>query len=163
MKRLYLIRHAKSSWKNSSLADVDRPLNKRGEKDAPFMGNRLRKVKANPDGIFTSPAKRARKTTKMLAKAMDYPKEKIETVTELYGATQASLFDFIRQLDDALTNVMLIGHNPELTDLANYLTTERVENIPTCGIFCIDFPVDSWKEISENLGTVAFFDYPKKH
>lgn len=164
MKRLYIIRHAKSSWNEPDLADIDRPLNKRGKRDAPFMGKRLKKVhEANPDLMLSSPAKRALRTAKIIAKEIDYPKGKIEIKDSLYGSGVPAILNVIQYLDDLINEMMLFGHNPDLTSLAIYLSDQQVDNIPTCGIFCVDFDVKSWKEVGKGLGIFKFFDYPKKH
>lgn len=163
MKRLYIIRHAKSSWGDPDLADIDRPLNKRGEKDAPFMGKRLiEQHKANPDLILSSPAKRALRTARIIAKEIDYPKEKIEIKDSLYGSGVGAMLNVIQYLDDSLDEVMLFGHNPDLTSLAIYLSNHEVDNIPTCGIFCVDFDIQSWNDVQKGKGIFKFFDYPKK-
>lgn len=164
MKRLYLIRHAKSSWSDPDLSDIDRPLNKRGKRDAPFMGKRLKKAhRANPDIILSSPAKRALRTAKILAREIDYPKGKIEIKDSLYGSGVQAMLNIIHYLDDSLDEVMLFGHNPDITSLANYLSDQQVDNIPTCGIFRVDFDVQSWKDVKKGAGIFKFFDYPKKH
>ncbi len=164
MKRLYLIRHAKSSWNEPDLADIDRPLNKRGKRDAPFMGKRLKEQhKANPDLILSSPAKRALRTAKIIAKEIDYPKGKIEIKDSLYGSGVEAMLNVIQYLDDSLDEVMLFGHNPDLTSLANYLSNHEVDNIPTCGIFCVDFDIQSWQDVGKGKGIFKFFDYPKKY
>ncbi len=163
MKRLYLIRHAKSSWKDSSLADFERPLNKRGKRNAPFMGKRLQFYQILPALILSSPAKRARKTARMIAQEIGFPKKQIVYDDDIYDASTSTLFHMIRNLDDAAMDAMLFGHNPGITTLAECLTDTLIENVPTCGIFCIDFAVDSWSNIVEGSGTVVFFDYPRKH
>jgi len=163
LKRLYLIRHAKSSWKDSGLMDFDRPLNNRGKKDAPFMGKRLKKYSVKPDSLISSPAKRALKTAKIVASEIDFPKEKIVTDKLIYEGSVNDLFNLIHDLDNSFENVMLFGHNPDFTSLANYLSTYPVSNIPTCGIFCVDFNAKLWSEIKGKKGKFVFFDYPKKH
>ena len=163
MKRLYLIRHAKSSWKNLDLPDIDRPLNKRGERDAPFMGKRLKKYDVKPGIIISSPANRALKTAKIIAKKIDYPADGIIVKDSLYAASIPSILNIINYIDDSIQEAMLFGHNPEFTSLANFLANHDIDNIPTCGIFCADFDVESWKDVAEGKGIFAFFDYPKKH
>ena len=163
MKRLYLVRHAKSSWDDPDLSDIDRPLNKRGKKDAPIMGERLKNEhKAKPDLIISSPAKRAIRTARVIAKELGYPKEKIEIKDSLYASGVTAMLNVIHYLDDSLDEVMLFGHNPDLTSLANYLSNQQVDNIPTCGVFCVDFDVQSWQDVKEGNGIFKFFDYPKK-
>jgi len=163
MRRLYLIRHAKSSWKNPGLADRDRPLNKRGKRDAPFMGTRLKKYNVKPDVIISSPAKRALDTAKIISKEINFPIAKIVTNESIYAADFSDLLLEIQIIDDAFDQVMIFGHNPELTELAEYLTNYQIDNMPTCSIFCIDFDINSWKEVSKGKGIFGFFDYPKKH
>ena len=164
MKRLFLIRHAKSSWSEPDLADIDRPLNKRGKNDAPFMGKRLKEThKAKSDLIISSPAKRALRTAKIIAREIDYPERKIEIKDSLYGSGVQAILNIIKYLDESFNEVMLFGHNPDLTSLANFLSNNEVENIPTCGIFCVDFDIKSWKDVKKGEGIFKFFDYPKKH
>ncbi len=163
MKRLYLLRHAKSSWKDPELADYDRPLNKRGKRDAPFMGQRLKKQGVRPDIILSSPAKRARRTAKLIAQEIDYPPKQIQWLESLYAAGSESMLQIISEIDDGFSQVLLVGHNPGLTDLAERLTGTLVDNIPTAGVMAIDFEIESWANMMEGSGTVVFFDYPKKH
>lgn len=163
MKRLYLIRHAKSSWKDHTLDDCERPLNKRGKRDAPFMGQRLNSYQVRPDLILSSPAKRALKTAKMIAEKLEYPKDRIATDGSIYEAGISSLLNVIHCIDDANHHVFLFGHNPGLTMLAEYFTNRPIGNMPTCSIVCIDFDVTSWEKINADNGTMVFFDYPKKH
>lgn len=163
MKTIILIRHAKSSWDFPDLSDFDRPLNKRGANDAPMMGKRLRKFRVEPDLIVSSPAKRAYKTAKSISRELGYPKDKILLDDTIYEADLSDLLRVVQGLDNALGIVMIFGHNPGFTLLANFLAGTPVTNIPTCGIFCIDFDLDSWKEIGEKKGILKFFDYPKKH
>ncbi|MBN2000307.1 histidine phosphatase family protein [candidate division KSB1 bacterium] len=161
-KRLYIVRHAKSSWDNPDLDDFDRPLNERGKKDATFMGKKLAEQHVHPDIIVSSPAKRAIKTAKLLGKQLDYPQKAIKKVKEIYEAGTQTLVKVLKQIDDSYHKVLLIGHNPGLSDLANYLCGHPVENIPTTGIYIVDFDIDSWQDISQN-GTFAGFEYPKKY
>lgn len=161
MKRLTLIRHAKSSWKYPELTDSERPLNKRGKRDAPMMGKRLATKKQFPDLIISSPANRAIKTAKAIAKELDYPLKKITQKKKVYMATVEELMTVIQKISDQHQHVMLFGHNPTLNDLSFYLTNHRVANIPTCGVFCIDFEIRSWKEVAREKGKFIYFDFPK--
>lgn len=159
---LYLIRHAKSSWENTALSDFERPLNDRGERDAPVMGQRLKIRNVTPDLILSSPANRAFKTATIIAASIGYPAEKIKTDKNLYHAEDAELLRIVQQLDDAHQCVWLFGHNPGLTDFVNQLTTEFIDNIPTCGIVACSLAVTTWDEVDWKKGTVVYFDYPKK-
>ncbi len=162
MKRLLLCRHAKSSWKDPTLADRDRPLNGRGKRDAPMMGERLADRGVAPDAMVSSPAKRARKTARHLAKRLRFPVSSIRIVDEIYGATPAVLLACIHRFEPSWNQVVLVGHNNELTLLANRLGGLAIDNVPTAGVVCLDFPVASWQDIQEGSGSLVFFDYPKK-
>jgi phosphohistidine phosphatase len=160
MKTLYLARHAKSSWKNSELSDVDRPLNKRGKRDAPFMGEVLHEKGVKPDLMVTSPAKRARLTAESIAKEIGYKKKNIVIEEDLYEFSTSGLLDVIQGFDNNHNSIMIFGHNPAFTTLNNNLTDQYIDNIPTCGIVCIQFDLQ-WNEIESNSGKTQFFIYPK--
>ena len=163
MKKLYLIRHAKSSWADLSLQDFDRPLNKRGKRDAPFMGKKLAERNIRPDLIMSSSAKRAKKTAKIVAKAMAYPKKEIYFTEAIYQADEDELFRIVRSCDDRVTTLFVVGHNFEITDFAVSLSGEQIANIPTCGIAAMEFAFASWQQLKANTGRLLFFDYPKKY
>lgn len=164
MKTVILVRHAKSSWKDPSLDDFDRPLNKRGKKNAPFMGEKLKDRQMRPDLILSSPAKRARKTAIAVAKAIDYPKKKIVYDTDMYHAGAGYLFELVKNLEDENNTIMLFGHNPGFNEIADMLCKKnRVYNIPTTGVYCIKFDVSQWKKVEEGKGDFVFFDYPKRY
>ena len=163
MKRLVLIRHAKSSWANPDLTDFDRPLNKRGKRDAPFMADRLRQRGIKPDLIYSSTAKRARKTAKKIARGVGYETDAIVKMGEIYAASVSTLLAVIQNCPQQVDTLFLVGHNFELTDLAEMLTGETLLNIPTCGIVSISYGDNSWRAVGEKRGQMDFFDYPKKH
>ena len=163
MKKLILVRHAKSSWKDASLDDHDRPLNKRGERDAPHMGKVVKDKKVKPDLIVSSTALRAYSTAKEFAKKLDYPKSDILRMKELYLAELDGLTEIVKNLDDKDETVFLFGHNPGITWLANYLSGESVENVPTSGVFAMQFDIESWKEVAAGNGALSFFLYPKMY
>ena len=162
MKRLTLVRHAKSSWKDPSLDDFDRPLNQRGERDAPVMGRRLRARGARPSMILTSPAKRALRTVRLIAEAIGYPVEFLQREPELYLADAATILEVIAREADGCQEILVCGHNPGMTDLANRLTASRIDNVPTCGIVAMEADVDSWVDPGETEWTLDYFDYPKR-
>lgn len=161
-KTLYLIRHAKSSWDNTSLSDHDRPLNKRGKRDAPFMAKVLRKKGIKPDLIISSTALRALDFAKIIAEELDYSRKKIIATKDLYMADERKMLEILRSADDSLNTVFIIGHNPYITEFANSLCNHNLDNIPTSGIFCIEFHVKKWNEINPGTGKFVSFDYPKK-
>jgi phosphohistidine phosphatase len=164
MKTLYIIRHAKSSWEDPYQADFDRPLNKRGKRDAPRMGKRLKEKKILPDAMISSPAERALSTCKFIAEVIGFKQEHIRTDRKLYHANEDQVLSVIHKLNDKHHAVMIFGHNPGLTDFINRLAREPVaiDNIPTCGVVAFKLPVSSWKEVEWEKSEVEFFDYPKK-
>lgn len=160
MKKIYFIRHAKAT-QDECERDFERDLNERGKKDLALMCSRLKKHKVRVDIIISSPAKRCLKTAKKLAEAVKF-KKKIDFIDEIYSADADELFNIIRRLDNSHKSVFLIGHNDAITEICELLSDAVIGNIPTCGIFCIEFDGEFF-EISEHSGKALFFDYPKKH
>ena len=163
MKTLYLVRHAKSSWKEFDLNDRDRPLNKRGEHDAPLMSKHLKKINVKPSMIISSPAKRALTTAKIIASEIDYEKKNITTDENIYLATSEVLLYLTSKLNSDLNSVMIVGHNPGITEFLNHLCKTNVDNMPTCSVACIEFQTDNWSDINNQKGKIKFFEYPKKN
>jgi phosphohistidine phosphatase len=163
MKTLYLVRHAKSSWKYPRLDDFERPLNKRGRKGAPFMGEILKELNVSPDLIISSPANRAATTARIMAAKIDYPLENIRYSETIYEFSEGALIQVVKHIDDEVIKAMVVGHNPALNGLANYLGDRSVSNIPTAGIYCLELDIASWTNIRENCGKLKFFEYPQKH
>ncbi len=161
MKTLFLIRHAKSSWDNAALPDKERPLNDRGRRDAPKMGERLAKRDVKPDLILSSPAVRALSTAEIIAEKLNYRRKDIVVTERLYAAEVDDLLDVIRQLGDELKCVMLFGHNPEFTELAHRLSGE-IAHMPTCAIAEFTFDAKSWSGIDSIKPAQILLDYPKK-
>ena len=160
MKKVYLIRHAKSDWKKS-VDDFERPLNKRGKKDAEFMANRLKNFGVKPDIIYSSPAKRAKSTAKIIAKVLEYPKSSIVYVDKLYEATIEDYISTIKSVPESFDEVFIIGHNPVITEVGELLSDTILTSMPTCSIVCLEFETEKFSQIEQ--GRVVFFDYPKKH
>jgi len=161
MKKLLIVRHAKSSWDSLYLDDFDRPLNKRGKNSAPRMGRRLAEKRLFPDLIISSPAKRAISTAKYIANEINYPVIEIHKESLFYPGAVENFLSVIRKVDDVSNVLMIIGHNPELTNFSNYLTGSNIYNIPTCGITEIEFYISSWNSVGEQIGKLISFDYPK--
>jgi len=162
MKRLTLLRHAKSSWSQHGLSDHDRPLNQRGQRDAPIMGRRLITHGARPSLIVTSTANRARQTAELLAGEIGFPIEYLHTEESLYLADPATILETIELQEDTFKDIVVCAHNPGITDLANRLTGQSIDNVPTCGIVIIEADTDSWIEIADAPREFIAFDYPKK-
>jgi len=161
MKTLFLIRHAKSSRDDPAMADKDRPLNDRGKRDAPKMGKRLAKRGVKPDLILSSSAVRALETAEIVAKEVDYKRKDILVDDRLYAVGAEELLDVIRKLGDEVERVMLIGHNPELTELAHRLSS-RITDMPTCAVAEFTFDAKSWSRIGKDKPVKVALDYPKR-
>lgn len=163
MLQLTLIRHAKSSWKDADLSDFDRPLNKRGRRNAPLMGGVIRELGLRFDRIVSSPAKRAITTARLIAAELDYPKNRIETHKKIYLAGVAELLQRVHALDPHQQRIALVGHNPGLTEFCNYLSGEQIDNLPTCAVAVLEFELDDWRAVFRNTGKLVHYEYPKKH
>lgn len=160
MKTLYLLRHAKSSWKDADLADFDRPLNERGRRAAPFMGRLLRERGSEIDLIVSSPAKRAKKTAKLFLEAAGYETD-ILYDQRIYEASPNTLIYVLSELDDRFSSVMLVGHNPGMEGLIRALT-DRIEPMPTAAIAIIKLGVDTWAELAAGTGMLAAVIRPRE-
>ena len=160
--RLTLVRHAKSSRDDMSLDDFMRPLNDRGKRDAPEMGRRLRQGGVQPDLIVSSPAKRAIKTARIMAGEIDFPEASILEATEIYGAGEEELLKLVQGLPEEKRNVMLVGHNPGITDFANLFLQTGIDNMPTCSVVQLAFDAQHWLDISPQRASLLVFDFPKK-
>jgi len=163
MKTLYIIRHAKSSWKDMSVGDHDRKLNDRGKVNAPFMGKKLFEKGEDIDIFLSSTAKRAFRTARYVAKAFGVKKGDVIRKNEIYHAGTRDMLRMINDIHNSHDSVSVFGHNPGFTDLANHLTSELIDNIPTCGMVKIEFDVDTWEAVSGGNGTLSWFDYPKRY
>lgn len=161
MKKLLLIRHAKSDWNDPSQKDFDRPINERGKRDAPLMAHRLLDKKISVDAFISSPAKRARKTAEIFVNEFNRKKEEIIFSESLYLAVADVFFDVISKTPNEFISIAVFSHNPGITDFANLITNARIDNIPTCGIFAMKIKTDSWRDFKNAKKEFWFFDYPK--
>jgi len=159
--KLLICRHAKSSWQDAGLNDFDRPLNQHGERDAPEMGRRLAQQNVRPDLIMTSPAVRAFDTACHYARQLGISSVRIRSNPAQYAASVPALVSLIRTVGSGVNTLMLVGHNPESTDLANVLGGLSIGNIPTGGIVALAFSQCAWSDLTAGSGTLLFFDYPK--
>ena len=163
MKTLVIVRHAKSSWKDLSLSDHQRPLNKRGKRDAPLMGARLAQWELPVDRVISSSAVRALTTAEIITQEMVLPWDEIHIEDGLYHASEDEMLDLIREQDDHIEGLMLFGHNPGMTYLVNDLSDLDLDNLPTCGVVVLKFDVYSWEEVGESEAVSAEIDFPKMH
>ena len=162
MKQLTLIRHAKSSWEHVGLSDAERPLNRRGEADAPKIGKRLKAIGFEPDLMITSPAVRAATTAEIIAGVIGYPVDRIVRNRALYLAGVEQLLDVIASQAESVNHIVLFGHNPGLTEFANTLAPGVTNNVPTTGVVSVTLDSADWTLYAKLPGTLEFFDYPKK-
>ena len=161
MKTLLIVRHAKSSWDNADMSDIDRPLNDRGKRDAPAMAQRVIKAGIQIDRFVSSPAKRARQTAELFVKAFGRKEKEIVFVPELYHAAMPVFKEVLSGLNNTDETVAVFSHNPGITSFVNILTEIRLDNMPTCGVFAVRSPADQWGEFLSAGPQFLFFDYPK--
>lgn len=162
MKIVCLVRHAKSSRDDPALKDFDRPLNARGEQQAPWLGRRLKKSGIQPEVIISSPAKRALQTAEALAREIQYPLKKIVTAPAVYESGAPAILGMIKNIGQNHERAVVVGHNPALSDLMKYLSRRELDDLATAGIVCLKFDVDSWEKIERGNGEVLFYDSPPK-
>ena len=163
MRRLTLVRHAKSDWKNADLKDFDRPLNRRGLKEAPQMAERLAEQKIRPDLMLTSPAVRALETARVLAKALDYPLRRLKTEDRLYLAPAADILAVVRGVGSRVRHLMIFGHNPGLSAFAQSLANDReLGELPTCAVYSVELDIRSWADARLGEGLNPSLQHPKR-
>lgn len=155
------MRHGKSSWDDAELSDFDRGLNSRGKRDVPQMANRLLLRDFSPQQVLCSSSRRTRKTWKLLAEHCKWDSFDVEFADELYLASVQSIVQKIASCADKVSKLMLIGHNPGLTDFLNLYSEAQLDNLPTSGMCALTYPIQSWEELNQLKGKVVWFDYPK--
>jgi len=161
-KTLTVLRHAKSSWKDDTLSDFDRPLNDRGLQDAPEMGRRLRDLGVRPSLIVSSPAKRAWTTAKEVARVIGYPREFLQRDSDLYLASAGTLVDVVGRQDPGFNHLLICAHNPGLTDLVNRLLPGLTDNLVTAGFVTVGAEAKDWREFFTAEFRLIAYDYPKR-
>ncbi len=161
MKTLYLVRHAKSDWGNEVLKDIDRPLNNRGYSDAYIQSVKFSTDQKHPDLIVSSPAVRAFTTAGIFARTLKYKEDKILISQGIYESSSSTIINTIAATNDAVSTLMVFGHNPGFTEAFDELSDSYIDNIPTCGIVGITFNVKSWTEIIDTKGHCFLSFFPK--
>ncbi|MFY0593527.1 SixA phosphatase family protein [Roseivirga sp.] len=161
MKTLFIVRHAKSSWKHPYLSDFERPLNGRGKRDLPDMTNRFSETDYMVDLMLTSPAARALTTAKAFSDKLNMGNEQFLLKENFYHASTRTIRNELAQVSDKADSVMIFGHNPGLTSLIETLSDFNLYNLPTCAICGICFEIGTWKEILYSTGQKIYYDYPK--
>lgn len=164
MKRLILMRHAKSDWSRAGQDDFDRELDARGQRDAPLAGTRLaRFLKGEIPHIIASPAIRARATATAAAQSLGCDEKAIEWNDALYLCEAPDWLEILRGSKHSGPTLMSVGHNPGITALVNHLGDTRVDNMPTASIAALEFSVEDWQDLRWGGGRLVWFDYPKLH
>lgn len=161
MKTLYLARHAKSSWDVPGIADFDRPLLEKGIQRAKKAAGYLNEIHAKVDKIVTSPAVRTFETAKLIAKGIGFPVEKIVTDKKIYEGNVQSILNIIFSTEDEFDSLMIFGHNPTITYLANQFLHPGIDFMPTIGIACISFDTEQWTELPVARAKNEFILFPK--
>lgn len=161
MKKLTVVRHAKSSWKMNDLDDFERPLNARGLQSAPLMADSILTEIGLPEIVLCSTAKRTSETFQLFTEKWGET-PKCDFIPSLYLAELHTILKIISDIPQNFSSAMLIGHNPGLTDLINYLGNNRLDNLPTCGVMQLEFGTE-WSNITAHSGKQLFWDYPKAH
>ena len=164
MKILYFIRHAKSSWAQPDLRDFDRPLNKRGLRDAPFMAEKMKSFGMQPNAILTSPANRARTTAGYFAETYGITGNAWIEDKDLYHAYSDTILEVVRAQSNEWQTLLVFGHNPGFTSLANqFRGGKNIDNVPTCGIFKIESEAAQWVDLKTKNSRLTEFHYPKQY
>jgi phosphohistidine phosphatase len=158
---LTLLRHAKSSWQDSTLADIDRPLNKRGRRDADTMGLRLKEHGTTFRTIYSSPARRTRETITRMILALPSQDTQLTFGSDFYTFERDELLQAIRGLDDKLIDVMIVGHNPAMHEMLRWLTGEPIAAFPTCAAAQLTLHLPSWNKIRKGAAQLNWFLQPK--
>jgi len=163
MKTWVIVRQAKSSWSDPKLEDIDRPLNKRGYRDAPFMASLLHGKGFVPDAIISSPAKRALTTAYFFAEEWGIDSEFVQVEDSIYEAYPEELIELAHQFDDSWNTVFTFGHNPTITDLVNRYTSDHISNVPTCGVIVIKSKAEKWSTLSSRNSKLEDYFFPKQY
>jgi phosphohistidine phosphatase len=161
MKTLYIVRHAKSSWDDAGLIDVERPLLEKGREKTRRVCEYLVEKKVSVDKIICSHALRAFETAKILAEALKYPASQVEVSEDVYMCDAYDMTELVMHLPDDIDSVMIVGHNPDMTDFANQFLDKEIIDLPTSGVVCIEFRTDSWVEIIDARKKTKFLITPK--
>ncbi|MHC2991476.1 phosphohistidine phosphatase [Pontibacter sp. HJ8] len=163
MKTLYILRHAKSSWKFEELSDHDRPLNKRGRTDAPLIGQELAANNVKPELILSSPAVRALTTATLVGRELGYDADDIVVDERIYGASADELLDITREVPAEIDSMMIVGHNESISEFANLLSPKHITSMPTAGVVALRFDCESWYDIRKDNAETLFIETPQDH
>ena len=161
MKTLFIVRHGEASWDSPELSDYKRPLLKEEINISKTVANYLCEKKIIVNKIISSSAVRAMETAKVSAPIINFPKGKIEIMKELYLAELNEIFDVLYAIDDEFDSVMIFGHNPGLTELANAFLDKIVDNLPTTAVVSVKINNEKWTDISVSEYSTNFIVFPE--
>jgi phosphohistidine phosphatase len=161
--RLTLVRHAKTEPARSGQEDWDRVLEPRGQRDAPEMARRLKQISPKVDRVLSSPAVRAITTATIMTRELGVSAQKVQQDERLYLASPKDMLAVIRELGERSRHLMVVGHNPGMTEFADKISSERgIDNMPTCAVYTLQFEIAAWSELEWDSGVDAELDYPKR-
>ncbi len=156
MKKLVLVRHAKSSWE-FDLPDEERPLKKRGFNDAKIVSEAFAKQNIHPDKIYSSPANRALSTCKIFMKAMKIPEDSVQIKERLYDFGGSNVIDIVKSMSNDYDTVMIFGHNHAFTSIANIYGNSFIDNLPTSGLVVLEFDINNWMDLKPGTTFLTLF------
>jgi len=162
MKTIYIVRHAKSSWADANVSDVNRPLMEKCIKRTLKIINFLLERNVYPDAIISSHAKRAFDTAKLIAEGLNFPKQNITINKNIYETDEENILNEVFALDNTLNKVMLVGHNPGMTQFANFFLNEKIDYMPTSAVAGISFYTDKWQTVVNSTKITDFIVFPKQ-
>ena len=161
-RRLFIIRHGKSSWDHEDLEDIDRPLATRGIRNAGEMAERLQALKMVPELLLSSPASRARNTALIMSKSWGVGAENLQITDALYMACQSDIEEVVAGVSAAFMSLAIFGHNPSFTTYANSFLELPLDNLPTAGVVIVTLESENWREIGRKYVKETYVDYPKR-
>ncbi|MBN1338767.1 MAG: histidine phosphatase family protein [Bacteroidales bacterium] len=161
MKTLYIVRHAKSSWNHPELQDEERPLMEKGKKRTRFIIDYLLQNGTSVDLIISSHAVRARETAKIIAHSLNYREDNIQISRNVYHGDEDSFYNLLYDLSENIGSVMVVGHNPAMTNFSNRFLRRKIDWLPTSAIVRVDFDTNAWTDIHKAGQKVVFYVTPK--
>ena len=161
MKIINVLRHAKSSWDDYSLKDIERPLNKRGIKSCKVMAAEILATGCNFKNIFVSPAVRTQQTIANISKNLPKTNIKWNTEKSFYHMSELALFNWCQKLSDDFNEIMIVGHNPTMTYFSDYLSKTNIHHVPTCAFVRLELNINDWQDLTNNSANLTAFLKPK--
>jgi phosphohistidine phosphatase len=161
-KKLFIVRHAKSTWDYESVSDIDRPLKLSGIQNAYEMARRLKINRTTPEYMITSPANRALHTANIFINVLELSYDRLRIEPQFYTQGTEEILSFIKSMPSNWNKVMIFGHNPDFSELARYYAKQPIIELPTCGIITFTFECNEWSDISRENLKAESLDFPKK-